>query len=733
MNNTIKQITATALIGAAAFSLSTTTIQADEGQWQPHQIANMQDKFDQLGLKLPAHQVANLTQYPMNAMVGLGYCSASFVSPKGLVVTNHHCAYGAIQYNTTPEQNRIRDGFLARDHSEELSAGPQERLYITEKVTDVTQQVLGAIESTTSGKKYYDAIQDARKKLIKDCESDKNYRCSVRSFHHGKEYFLLKKLMIKDVRLVYAPPEGVGEFGGDIDNFEYPRHTGDFTFVRAYVDKNGNPAPYHKDNVPYEPKSYLKISAAGVKEGDGIILAGTPGRTSRYKLASEIKFAASWDYPMQVERALQTLDIIERFSNKDVTTKVAYSSTIKSINNRMKKRQGLLDGFKVTNIHAIKKDKEQQLLRWIGADKKRQKYAKTHQQLSSLIDQSHALDKQAFYYDYATESTLIQVATSLYRLAKESEKPDAMRKMGYQERNLPMIKARLKRMNKRFVKKVDQAIWTHFLTHYAKRPKNDRIAEFDKTLGLGGPLSVSEITSAYYSSTNLDDKKARLAWIGKPVSEFRASKDPFIIFAVKMYETTIKMEAKMDELRGQLAQVRPRYMEAIIAYNESLGNPVYPDANGTLRITIGSVGGYPAADGIYKTPFTSVKGMMLKHTGKAPFKVPAKVQDAYTNNRFGSYRQAQLENGKRFNDIPVNFLSSADTTGGNSGSPVLNGRGELVGLNFDSTYESITKDWYFNAEITRAIHVDIRYVLWLLDEVEQADHLIKEMNVIYNR
>ena len=732
MNNTIKQIKVTALISAATFGLASAPIHADEGQWQPHQIANMQDKFDKLGITLPAHQVANLTMYPMNAMVGLGYCSASFVSPKGLVVTNHHCAYGAIQYNTTPEKNRIRDGFLARNLSEELSAGPQERLYVTERVTDVTKKVLGGIESTTSGKKYYDAIQDARKKLIKECEADANYRCSVRSFHHGKEYFLIKNLMIKDVRLVYAPPEAVGAYGGDIDNFEYPRHTGDFTFVRAYVDKNGNPAPYHKDNVPYEPKSFLKISADGVKEGDGIILAGTPGRTSRYKLASEIEFAANWDYPVQVERALQTLDIIEQNTKGNDKAKVAYSSTVKSINNRMKKRQGLLDGFKVTDIHGIKKDKEAQLLKWINADKSRKKYAQTHNELSKLIEKSHARQKQAFYYDYATDSTLIQVATMLYRLAKESEKPDAMRKIGYQERNLPMIKARLERMNKRFDKEVDRAIWAHFLTEYTKRPKAERVKLFDKVAGLNTSLSVEQITKGYYDSTSLDKKENRLAWIGKSVSEFKASKDPFIVMAVKMYETNMKMEAQRDELSGQLAQIRPRYMEAIIAYNKSLGKPVYPDANGTLRITIGSVGGYPVADGIYKTPFTSVKGMMMKNTDVEPFNVPAKVKEAYKSKNFGPYRQRQLEKGKAFNDIPVNFLSSADTTGGNSGSPVMNGRGELVGLNFDSTYESITKDWYFNAEITRAIHVDIRYVLWMLDKVEQADHLLNEMNIIYS-
>ncbi|MCJ8274563.1 MAG: S46 family peptidase [Psychrosphaera sp.] len=218
------------------------TTLADEGQWQPHQIAQLQSEFDRVGIELPAKQVADLNQYPMNAVIGLGYCSASFVSPKGLVVTNHHCGYGAIQHNTTVENNLTKNGFLAKSMKDEPSAGPQERLYITESVTDVTDKVIGSLKDSLTGKKRYDAIQNNRKVLIKECESNPDYRCSVRAFHHGMEYFLLKSLMIKDVRLVYAPPEAIGNFGGDIDNYEYPRHTGDFTFLRGYVDKAGKPA-----------------------------------------------------------------------------------------------------------------------------------------------------------------------------------------------------------------------------------------------------------------------------------------------------------------------------------------------------------------------------------------------------------------------------------------------------------------------------------------------------------
>jgi hypothetical protein len=259
--------------------------------------------------------------------------------------------------------------------------------------------------------------------------------------------------------------------------------------------------------------------------------------------------------------------------------------------------------------------------------------------------------------------------------------------------------------------------------------------------------AINKITTSFYQNTQLDDQAARLSWIGKPVSAFEQSNDPFIQLAVKIYATNLAFEQQSDELRGQLAQSRPNYMKAIIAYNQSQGKPVYPDANGTMRITYGSVSGYPARDGVFKTPFTSIKGMMAKNTDVYPFNVPKKLSKAYNNQQFGQYLQPSLDRPieaswlcnfadcntpkqRPFNDIPVNFLSSADTTGGNSGSPVMNGNGELVGLNFDSTYESITKDWYFNAKITRAIHVDIRYVLWILQHVEKADHLIEEMTIV---
>lgn len=722
---------------------------ADEGQWQPHQIKNLQHEFDRIGMELSAAQVSSLDQYPMNAVVGLGGCSASFVSNQGLVVTNHHCAYGAIANNSTPENNLIKKGFLAKTTSDELPAGPRQRIYITQDVTDVSAAVLDEL-GDLSGKARFDAIEKKRKALIKACEVSDDFRCSVRSFHHGMEYFLLKQLMIKDVRLVYAPPDSLGNFGGDIDNYEYPRHVADFTFIRAYVDKKGNSANYSKDNIPFTPKSFLTVNAGGVKKGDGVILAGYPGRTSRYKLASEIDFAGRWSYPAQVAMYNKTLDKIAAATWNKPSLEVKYSSTVKSINNRMKKRKGLMDGFKVTDIHGIKLAQEQALLTWINEDSSREKYLLVHEQLSQLLAEKQANAKRDFYAGYATQSSLLRAATRLYRLAKENEKPDSERESGYQSRDVNRIKSGLKRLKTRFDANVDQQLWQLYIREYLNQGESVHVQSLYEALSLTQKMSDQDIAkqlSTIYKNSALADYDTRLSWIGKSVQAFEASDDAFIKLAIALYDSTMKAETKSKEMTGKLAQIRPQYMQAIIAFNRSLGKPVYPDANGTLRITYGTVDGYPAADGVYKTPFTSLEGLAAKATGVAPFDAPAPLLLAIQKRDYGRYKQQHVEQQfpskwhcklfgcnqrvlNEFNSVPVNFLSSADTTGGNSGSPVMNARGELVGLNFDSTYESITKDWYFNPRITRAIHVDVRYMLWLMEHVHGADNLINEMKIV---
>ncbi len=724
-----------------ALLLSAGTAVADEGQWQPYQMPSIADKLAARDIQIPAEQLADLSQYPMNAVVSLGYCTASFVSPQGLVVTNHHCAYRGIQYNSTKEHNYLADGFLAKSKDKEPSAGPNERLYITESVTNVTDKVNADLSDEPLAR--YQGIQANRKALIKECEADDNYRCSVRSYHNGLEYYLIKQLIIRDVRLVYAPPESAGSYGGDIDNYEYPRHSADFTFLRAYVGKDGKPAAYSEDNVPYTPKSYLKINKDGVKAGDGVFAAGYPGSTSRYRLTSELEFASNWLYPTFADYYQQRIDTIEAMGNDNADIKIKYAGTMASMANRMKKLNGLLDGFKATDIVGIKQQKEDAFLAWVKENKPEQ--AEVINNLETLLGEQQLARQTDYFFNNAQASTLLDAAKKLYRLAKEKQKPDAEREQGYQERDMKMFAARLNRIDTSFDASVDKVLWLQNLNAYLAQDK--RTPVLDKQLELGQFTDLEAKVDAMYAKTKLADKQTRLDLMNSDVSAFEESNDPFIQLAVALYDTNMAKEKAEKTLSGKLSKARPDYMATIIAYNKANNWPVYPDANGTLRITYGMVDGYQSRDALYKQPFTRLEGIVGKHTGEEPFNAPKKILDAIKAKQYGKHKVESvyedprswicrlfscLDKPEEFGSVPVNFLSSVDTTGGNSGSPVFNGKGELVGLNFDSTYEAITKDWFFNPTITRAVHVDIRYILWMMDEVDNADNLIAELDLVSN-
>ncbi|MGZ8302503.1 MAG: S46 family peptidase [Telluria sp.] len=696
------------------------TAQADEGQWQPHQLPQLKSELKRIGITIPAEKLADLTRHPMSAIVSLGGCSASFVSPDGLVVTNHHCAYGSIQRNATPEKNYIVNGFLAKTRAEELPGGPNALVYVTEKVENVTDRVLKGLSPTMSGRERNETVEGRVKALIAECETDKAYRCSVPSFHRGMEYYRIKQMMIKDVRLVYAPPDMVGNYGGDIDNFEWPRQTGDFSFLRAYVGKDGRPAEPSPDNVPYKSKDFLVVSAEGLKSGDPILLAGYPGRTSRYKLPSEIRFARDTNFPVRVADMQADLATIATATKGNAQYDVRYASVVKSINNVLKKTQGLLDGFARKDIAAIKDVQDAEFRAWLKQPANQKAASKTLlADLDAVIAADMALSEEEFGWSVATNSDLLKSARTLYRLALEQQKPNAQRESGYQERDLSFIKARLNRLEQSFVASVDEARFVASLQRYAK------LGAKMHPQGLDPLLPATASVGALYKQTQLGDTATRISWIGKDAAAFKASNDAFIKLAVQMHDVAMSMENRRKEIDGNLERVIPQYMAAVIAWKKSQGKPVYPDANSTLRVTYGTVAPYSPRDGLVKGPFSTVEGIVEKHTGADPFIAPAPLLEAIKGKRYGVFKDAVL------GTVPVNFLSSADTTGGNSGSAVMNKRGELVGLNFDSTYESITKDWYFDSAITRAIHVDIRYMLWVMKEVDHADNLLKEMTIKY--
>jgi hypothetical protein len=701
-----------ALLGVVA------TAGADEGQWQPHQLPQLKSELKRIGITMPAEKLADLSKHPMSAIVSLGGCSASFVSPDGLVVTNHHCGYAAVQRNSTPENNYIVNGFLAKTRAAELPGGPNTLVYVTEKVENVTGRVLKGLAPNLSGRERHEQVESRIKALIAECETDKAYRCSVPAFHRGLEYYRIKQLMIRDVRLVYAPSDKIGNFGGDIDNYEWPRQTGDFSFLRAYVGKDGRPADPSPDNVPYKSKDFLVVSAEGLKNGDPILLAGYPGRTSRYKLPSEIRFARDIDFPARVAMLQADLSVIAAATMGNATWDVRYADVVKRQNNVLKKTQGLLDGFARKDIAAIKDVQDAEFRSWYsrnqGAGSKT-----LLADLDTLIASDMALQRQEFAWAEATNSDLLKSARTLYRLALERQKPDAQREAGYQERDLSFIKARLTRLEQSFVASVDEARFGAALRRYARLDAKIR------PHGMDALLPTPNAVPALYKATELGDTARRMAWIGKDVDAFRKSNDAFIQLAVRMHDVAAALEARRNEIDGNLERAIPQYMSALIAWKKSQGKPVYPDANSTLRVTYGTVAPYSPRDGLVKGPFSTVDGIVEKATNKEPFIVPAALTQAVKEKRFGVFKDSVL------NTVPVNFLSSADTTGGNSGSAVMNKRGELVGLNFDSTYESITKDWYFDSAITRAIHVDIRYMLWVMKEVDGAGNLLKEMTVKY--
>ena len=695
---------------------TTSSVFADEGQWQPYQLPQLKAELKRIGIAIPAEKLADLSKHPMSAMVSLGGCSASFVSDNGLVVTNHHCAYGAIQRNSSAEKNYISDGFLATSMSEELPAGSDAHMYITDSVDNVTGQVLKGITPTMSGKERHAFVENKIKSLIAECEQDKAYRCSVPSFHRGLEYYRIRQLMIRDVRLVYAPSDKIGNFGGEVDNFEWPRHTGDFAFLRAYVSKDGRPADPSADNVPYKSKDFLLISAMGLKNGDPILLAGYPGRTSRYKLPEEIRFARDVSYPARISESQSDLAVIAATTQGNADAEVRYASVVKSINNGLKKTQGLVDGFNHKDIAAIKDEQDAEFRSWFSQNNPDKDFLK---ELDTVIASDMALTQEEFAWSVANNSDLLKSARTLYRLALETAKPDAQREAGFQQRDVAFIAARLNRLQQSYLANVDQARYSAALQRYNKLDAKTH------PQGLDILLPIPEAVAGMYQQSELSDTAKRLAWLKKDSLAFQQSDDAIIALAIKLHDIGLSLEERRKEVNGNLERVIPQYMQAVIAWKNSQGKPVYADANSTLRVTYGTVAPYSPRDGISKGPFTTVEGIVEKHTGKAPFIAPETLLAAIKEKRYGVFKDAAL------GTVPVDFLSSADTTGGNSGSAVLNKNGELVGLNFDSTYESITKDWYYDSAITRAIHVDIRYMLWVMKEVDHADNVMKELSIKY--
>ena len=697
---------------------------AGEGMWVPQQLPQIAGPLAKAGLKLAPEQLADLTGDPMGAVVALGGCTASFVSPNGLVATNHHCAYGAIQLNSTPENNLIRNGFNAPTTADELSAGPNARVFVLDSITDVTGQARAAIAAAGDdalGRTR--ALEALEKQLIAACEADAGFRCRLYSFSGGNSYRLFRNMEVRDVRLAYAPPGSVGKFGGDVDNWMWPRHTGDFAFYRAYVGKDGKPAAYSPDNVPFKPRHWLKFADQPLGEGDFVMVAGYPGSTNRYALAAEFDNAAQWSYPAIAGHFNNQIALVEAAGKLDPQVQVRYASSMAGWNNTAKNYQGQLTGFKRIDAAGQKRAEEAAVLAWLkGQGARGQAALDAHARLLALLEQSQATRERDLALGMFNNTAMLGTASQLYRLAIERAKPDAERESGYQQRDLPAIEGGLRQLERRYVASMDRQLQAYWLDQYLKLPAAQRVAAIDAWLGGNDAAAVKRALDRL-AGTALGSTDERLKWLSADRAAFEASTDPAIQYAVAVMPTLLKLEQERKTRAGENLAARPVYLQAVADYKNSQGEFVYPDANLSLRITFGNVTGYVPRDGVKYTPFTTLEGVVAKETGADPFDSPQALLDAVAAGRHGGLADARL------GSVPVNFLSDLDITGGNSGSPVLDAHGKLVGLAFDGNWESVASNWVFDPAMTRMISVDQRYMRWIMQEVFPAPQLLREIGV----
>ena len=697
---------------------------AGEGMWVPQQLPQIAGPLAKAGLKLAPEQLADLTGDPMGAVVALGGCTASFVSPNGLVATNHHCAYGAIQLNSTPENNLIRNGFNAPTTADELSAGPNARVFVLDEITDVTRDAQAVIAAAgADALARTKALEAFEKKLIAECEAEAGFRCRLYSFSGGNSYRLFRNMEIRDVRLAYAPPGSVGKFGGDVDNWMWPRHTGDFAFYRAYVGKDGKPAAYSPDNVPFKPRHWLKFADQPLGEGDFVMVAGYPGSTNRYALAAEFDNAAQWSYPAIAGHFKNQIALVEAAGKLDPQVQVKYASAMAGWNNTSKNYEGQLTGFKRIDAAGQKRAEEAAVLAWLkGQGARGQAALDAHARLLALLEQSQATRERDLALGMFNNTAMLGTASQLYRLAIERAKPDAERESGYQQRDLPAIEGGLRQLERRYVASMDRQLQAYWLDQYLKLPAAQRVAAIDAWLGGNDAAAVKRALDRL-AGTALGSTDERLKWLSADRAAFEASTDPAIQYAVAVMPTLLQLEQERKTRAGENLAARPVYLQAVADYKNSQGEFVYPDANLSLRITFGNVTGYVPRDGVKYTPFTTLEGVVAKETGADPFDSPQALLDAVAAGRHGGLADARL------GSVPVNFLSDLDITGGNSGSPVLDAHGKLVGLAFDGNWESVASNWVFDPAMTRMISVDQRYMRWIMQEVFPAPQLLREIGV----
>ena len=695
-------------------------IYADEGMWEPYQMESLKKELRASGYRGNVSNVSDLFKHPMNAIVSLGGCSAAFVSDTGLIATNYHCIERSyLQFNSNAESDLFETGFVARTKEDEKKSAPGSRVYVTLDSSNITDKVLFGLSDTTQALDRAKIIEDNKKEIIKNCETSDEIECRVRSFFSGEIYKLEKVLKIKDVRLVYAPPAYIGEYGGEIDNWMYPRHTGDFALLRAYTAKDGSSKEFSKDNVPYKSDSFLKISAKGVEDGDFVMVVGYPGRTNRLLTLNEIKWDLETGFYETVKFLKRGIDLIEQNTNSSNGSKLKYRGLKSGYENYYKKISGQIDGAE--NFKLL----ESEEINWINfigfVESSANETDKAYlNELLALIDQEQ---KKNIARSYFGNSALISQAQRIYRNAVERESIDSERKSGYQERDQERIANRIMALDYSYDHEVDKVIFLDRLMTYKNFDKSYRRATYSKLLRLDENEEVVTQRVNEIYKTKYKNSKNFLNMMSLTLDELNSSQDPLIIFIRDIFEESLEYEKESERVGAQRQLLKSKFNNLLRKYYESSGRQMYADANGTLRVTYGNVAGVSLQDGIRYEPFTRLEGIAQKHSGKKPFKASDQLLSLIENKDYGKYEY------KPINSVPVNFISTLDITNGNSGSATINAKFELVGLAFDGMLETIIADYKHIPE-ARTISVDSRYLLWTLEKLERADNILEELTIV---
>lgn len=703
-------LTFTVTISSVSFAFA----RVDEGMFPPDRIASLAATLKKRGLKLSAREIYNpggggLTDAVVRLSVG---CTAEFVSPEGLILTNHHCGFDAVSSASTPERDLIEHGFKADNKAGEIPAKDYV-VYITRRAEDVTGKVTAGTENLSG-----EALQAAIKKNIDALtasekeKAPKGATIRIQALNNGYFYYLYETHEIKDIRVVYAPPRNIGVFGGDPDNFEWTRHTGDFTFLRAYVAPDGSPAEYSPNNVPYKPSRFLTMNIGGLKENDFVFVLGYPGGTTRYRESTSIEFARDANYPFLADWLQARSDALRLLGEGDEKKRLEYQSEIANIDNGRKLFYGRAIQLRRAEVAQKRKAEEAQFAKWIAADPARQqKYGNVLSELAAISAESNRFAKRDVIVRRIPDPMManfnqIYAAVSSGKSLSDSERAAKLAEIreALDDREPVYEREMLKFFLRAFANLPEGQKFEWTEQFFKDKPNRiEAEAEFANNIA-NGPYWNAETIAALY---------------GPQTTEYRPERDDVKAFAMALKREKDAATARATEFASKIDRLRLLYQQGMA---EMKGIRPYPDANSSLRFTYGNVKGYSPREAEYRTPFTTIKGMLEKDTGINPFDVPQKLKDLQAAKDFGRYGEGD--------SVVVNFIATTDIIGGNSGSPVLNGNGEQVGIVFDGNFEGVGNDFYYNTNLDRTIAVDIRFVLFVTEKFAGAKWIVDEMKLV---